>query len=202
MPWIVHPCPYCSEPLNAGDSICAACLRSKPNYSAAVCALEYRFPVDILIQRFKHQHKLAIGKVLATLLAKKLAATNLPRDYLLTPVPLHWRRQRSRGFNQSLLVANEISQTTGISLAPDLLRRTRMTADQKSLTRQERFKNLQSAFACSRLPRNTSVIVVDDVITTGATASAISRVLFDAGAEDVAIVALARTPTAPQSALW
>ena len=198
LPWVTRPCPVCSLPTESGG-LCAECLTTRRQFSAAICPFSYRFPVDILIQRFKQQQHLASGRVLAELLAS-CAAGQLRQldlqDALVAPVPLHKRKQRKRGFNQAALIAEPVSRVLGASPAPGLLSRTMETPEQKTLSLGDRRKNLRGAFQCNEPIKDRRILLVDDVITTTSTVSEITRVLFDAGAADVIVLAVARTPVA------
>ncbi len=117
-------------------------------------------------------------------------------DYLV-PVPLHWRRLMKRKYNQSALLAYGIGKETGIFCAPHLLRRIRATVPQMALDRGTRKKNVRKAFAVpvEILPyvRDKVIVLVDDVITTGATVDACALAFKEAGAKEVRVLALART---------
>ena len=116
---------------------------------------------------------------------------------LLVPVPLHWRRLLSRKFNQSALLAYGIARETGVACAPEMLQRVIYTKPQMRMKREERLKNVKRAFAlpaaAHKMLHNKSVVLVDDVVTTGATANACARALKQAGAREVRVLALART---------
>jgi ComF family protein len=114
----------------------------------------------------------------------------------LVPVPLHWSRLWQRRFNQSAMLAREISARTNVPVADDVLVRTRATAPQVGLARKERARNVQGAFAVEKSARirvkGRKLIVIDDVLTSGATADACARVLRRAGAARVDVLVLAR----------
>ena len=195
----MSPCQYCSLPLTNGDSLCAQCMKSKPVFSAALCGFEYRFPVDTLIHRFKDNRHLSSGHVLTNLslrVYRRQLQFLISGDSIVVPVPLHPGKQRIRGFNQSLLIANQVASSLSLQLEPRLISRTRHTADQKTLTSAERQANLVGAFHIHRKLNDERVILVDDVITTMATVSVVTTALLDQGAADVIVLALARTPSA------
>lgn len=128
----------------------------------------------------------------------ELFAASLPVDSPqpggLLPVPLHARRLRERGFNQSELLASEIAQRLCIPLLTDVLFRTRETAVQSGMNAAARRRNVRGAFALCDDPLPTHVAIVDDVITTGSTTGEIARLLHAAGVTKVEVWALARTP--------
>jgi ComF family protein len=156
----------------------------------------YRYGGDDVVQRSVQELKYHGMKRLAGVMARKLL-THLPtrfveEDLVWTEVPLHWRRQFMRGFNQSRLLAQELSKITGHNPPAGLLRRIRYTPTQTARTYRERAANIKNAFEVKKnaaLPK--AVLLVDDVITTGATADECARTLKDAGVEWIGILAFA-----------
>jgi ComF family protein len=153
-------------------------------------ACEYVEPLSTAIQRLKYRDRPDLAAVLARLFTSAIAAD---ARSLLVPVPLHTRRLAERGYNQAALLGRELASRTGLLLAPLALRRTRETEQQAQLTRAERLTNVENAFE-ARSPRELQgrpVILVDDVVTTGATALGCLRALAGAGAKPQGIAALA-----------
>jgi len=150
---------------------------------------------DGLVQRvvysFKYHNVRAIAPELGQLLADYLASSPVPGD-ALAPVPLHKRRLRSRGYNQSVLLAREVGKRTGLPVMEDALVRTRNTRPQVSLSREERVRNVEGSFACTGKVKGLRIILVDDVVTTGSTLSACAAALRAEGVESVWGLALAR----------
>lgn len=200
LPKLGNSCDYCAEPLATDASgICAQCLRAPPPFSAALCVFEYAYPVDHLLQRFKDSGQQVAGYVLTRLAAVNLKETLnrlTPEHLLITSVPLHWRKTRKRGFNQSQLIADWLNTSTDLSTEHTLLKRHRDSISQRSLDAMSRRHHLRGAFGVSKpeLIKNKTVLLVDDVITTTSTVSEISRTLLEHGATDVIVIALARTP--------
>jgi len=187
--------------LCAGDSanemVCARCVASlpmlAPGVHRVVAPYEYRFPVDRLVQRFKFGGDLAVGKWLALQLAMR--ARRVARPQVLVPVPLTRARLRMRGFNQSVEIARAVARALRIPAAMRVLERTRDAPPQAGLTRRARRANLRGAFRCRRgALAGRHVALIDDVVTTGATAEAAARALKRAGAVRVDVWAIARTP--------
>jgi ComF family protein len=181
--------------------ICAACeadlgadaAQGAPRATAfdeAIARFEYRFPVDRLVQRFKYGGDLAIGRWLAERLAERVCDAARP-DLLAVP-PLAAARLRERGFNQALEIARTVGKRLRVPVDARAVERRRDTPPQASLDRRARAANLRGAFACGTDLRGRHVAIVDDVLTTGATADAIARVLKAAGAERVSAWAVAR----------
>src|SRR4051812_36930509 len=163
--------------------VCVACEESLPRAASsdqAVAAFEYRFPLDRLVQRFKSGGDLAIGHWLAGRLADRVAGRTRP-DLLVAP-PLTPTRLQERGFNQSLEIARTVGQRLGIPRAVRAIEKRRETLPQQGLGRRARRRNLRGAFHCTVDLRGRRVAIVDDVLTTGATAAELARELRRAGA--------------------
>ncbi len=202
LPWLLNACERCGLPLQAAGDPCLACHSKPPPWERTIAAFSYAFPVDQLIQQFKNRQDLACGKVLARLLGQHIMRTDPAflegdgeRRTLLVPTPLHPKKQRSRGFNQARQVAAMLAGMFNLRLDDRHLIRTRSTADQKLLTAPERRKNVAGAFTLRRAFRGERIILVEDVVTTGATVAEMTNCLLRGGAGSVAVVAVARTPT-------
>jgi ComF family protein len=152
----------------------------------------YRYPVHHLIRQLKFGHHRVYGRLLGQLLAAALAGLPGPRPQALVPLPLHIARFRQRGFNQAHDIARYVGCTLGLPLEPNALVRVQATREQSGLTLAERRVNVRGAFAVARKPRATHVALIDDVFTTGCTASEAARVLKQAGVQRVDLWAVAR----------
>lgn len=194
LPWNRHACQRCAAPLPTDQEsrVCGQCLRHPPAWHAAVSPLRYAWPLDQLIQRFKFKADLATGNLLGCLLAGYLAADPAPRPDCLIPVPLHPARLKERGFNQALELARPVGRRLRVPLVPELCRRLRHTEVQSTLDAKSRQRNLQGAFEVFPRVRGLTVAILDDVVTTGATASALCLALHEAGAREVRVWSLAR----------
>jgi len=191
-------CPRCDLPYPATEGsphLCGDCITSPPPF-AAVCALgPYSGLLKQAIGRLKY-HRLPLldqplGQLLATTVRRRWPQY---APDLIIPVPLHPRRLRERTFNQSLLLARVLAKTLSAPVASRLLRRVRHTPAQQGLNAAERKKNLQQALRIDDKLNGRSILLVDDVMTTGATARACSRQLRLAGAVEVRVALLARAP--------
>jgi ComF family protein len=192
--WLGQDCALCGAG-SGGSMVCIACLHVLPcsfPEKRVVAAFEYRFPVDRLVQRFKFGGDLAIGRWLALQLAQRAASE--PRPDLLVPTPLASARLRSRGFNQALEIARVVARRHRLRLEARALARVRDTPPQHLLSRAARRRNLRGAFRCDIPVEGLRVAIVDDVVTTGATADALAGLLLRHGAREVAVWAVARTP--------
>jgi ComF family protein len=189
-------CHTCALPLPANQPVCGDCLATPKHYQLTVCPLLYQHPVDHLVLRFKkrdpHTWARALLPILATELNQHYGPTQ-PWPDLLIPVPSHALALLRRGFNQAHALADMLHKTTAIPVAP-LVKRHGKVQPQKTLDRKTRFANLRGAFVCRTHLAGETVAVIDDVITTGATAELVSECLLKAGAGKVHIWALARTP--------
>jgi ComF family protein len=191
LPDLDRACARCAVPL-AGRAVCGGCLAHAPGFDSAAAAFEYRFPIDRLILRFKYSGDLAIGHWLGLQLAAR-AAREEPPDLLVAP-PLSAKRLRTRGFNQALEIAKVVAKRLALPCDLDGLARDGQADSQVGLGRRERLANLRDAFRCRLALDGRHVAIVDDVLTTGATASCIARVLKAAGARRVSVWAVARAP--------
>ncbi|HYC36826.1 MAG TPA: ComF family protein [Usitatibacter sp.] len=191
VPRLEIACARCAAVLPA-PGVCGRCLGSPPAFDRAAAALQYCFPVDRLVHRFKFQGDFAMGTWLGTQLARRVEG--MPRPKLLVAPPLGARRLRERGFNQSVELARTVGSALGIAVDPFIVCRVRDTVAQRGLDAEERRRNLAGAFECRGTVRGLHVGVIDDVITTGATVDAVAAALKGAGAQAVSIWAAARTP--------
>ncbi len=186
-------CLRCGLPLPATARACGRCVRRPPGFERTWPAFAYGGALERLVHRFKFHRDLAAGRVLAGLTARRLAVMGAYRPQCLVPVPLHWRRQIWRGFNQSRMLADDLSrQLGGIPVAP-MLRRLRATPAQSGLPAARRGANVRGAFI-ARPPacRLRHVALVDDVMTTGTTLDACARALKKAGIARVDVWVVAR----------
>lgn len=191
-------CAQCALPLSSDQSTCPDCARQRPNFDATYAVWAYDFPIDRLIRDFKYGHHLYLGGFFAEHLAHAveagLMASGQVRPELIVPMPLHPNRLRTRGFNQAAEIARHLAKELDIPCAFDTLIRVHDTPPQAGLHRDERWRNLVGAFACPKPLTVKRVLLVDDVLTTGASLSACADVLHRAGASWVDVAAVARTP--------
>jgi ComF family protein len=175
-------CPVCASPTGTGAT-CGPCLRNPPAFDAVVAAAPYAFPVDALVHALKYGHRLAASIPLASVLADAVQHESLPD--LIVPVPLSRERLMARGFNQALEIARALPAPLGARIAATVLERRRDTAPQATLSQAERAQNVRDAFDCTGNVRNATVVLLDDVMTTGATLHAAASALRRAGAAAV-----------------
>lgn len=188
-----HCCPVCSHSL-AGPVPCPNCYGREWHLTTIVAPFRYEGVVRELIQRFKYGGDSVLARPLGTLLAKGFSDSRIYGKAFdaLVPVPLHSLREREREFNQSRILAGRLSGATGYPMS-DLLRRVRATSPQAGFDRERRMENLRGAFALGRsFPEGSSLLLVDDVATTGATLDACAEILMDKGAAEVFALVVAR----------
>jgi ComF family protein len=194
LPANLYCCRVCAQPLQSGnvDMTCGACLKRKPRFDTAICVYRYAYPLDHLVHSLKYGGALAPARVLAGLLARRIAASGTRCPSLLIPVPLSASRFRRRGYNQAIELARHLRRHLGVAVCTDLVTRIRDTPEQAGLNRKQRRRNLRGAFAVSRRIPGAHVAIVDDVVTTGSTANELAKVLKRAGAKRVDVWAVAR----------
>lgn len=191
-------CALCQRPFTADaaghDSICAPCLAGPPRHDGIAAGTLYNDASRKLVLAFKHGGRIALAPMLARLVAARLP--DLEGEWLVIPVPLHrWRLWR-RGFNQSALLAREIARQTGASLLVDALVRRKHTPMLGGLNRRARARALSGAIGVNpkraQALKGASIILVDDVMTSGATSAACVDVLKRSGADKVVVACFAR----------
>lgn len=199
LPWLDDHCIRCALPLPMAGLTCGHCSRYRPAFDHVVAPWYFGFPIDTLVSRFKHHSQWPLGRLMACLLGQALShrfAEGLAKPDQLLPVPLAARRLRRRGFNQAALLARWLSAQVNIPCNEQLLRRPRDTPAQQPLGAKARQRNLRQAFGLAPDARldGLHLAIIDDVLTTGATAQAIATLLRKAGARRVDVYCLARTP--------
>jgi ComF family protein len=190
-------CPGCGEV--CAKAWCDACGEPEPLLDAGsvagvkvVVAGVYTGALSRAITRFKYEPRPELAVPLGRLLARAAVSQELPQDLVWAPVPLHFERLVERGFNQSALLARELARVTRRPMHARLLCRQRDTGHQVELGRSERAANVRDAFQV-RTPSARTVVLVDDVVTTGATAEACIEALWKKDVSVHAVFALART---------
>jgi ComF family protein len=169
---------------------CSMCRLGLTGFDTVYTFGSYEATLRGLIHLFKYNQVRPLAKPLGALLARAI-----PREHrfdVIVPMPLHWKKRWSRGYNQSELLAKEVARRWGVPVER-IVRRTKATAPQAGLSNSKRRLNVRGAFAASKSVKGLRVLLIDDVLTTGATASACARVLKRAGASHVAVAAVART---------
>jgi ComF family protein len=191
-------CHICAITVPNATTVCGACLHHPPPFARSVAAVDYAFPWSGLVAAFKFRAALDLAPALAALLADAARGTDSMRPALLLPVPLAAERLAERGMNQAWELARRVSATLGIPARADVLRRLIDTPHLADLPREQRAARIRGAFGISpgevQRVRGQCIALVDDVMTSGATAAEGARTLLAAGATQVQVWVLARTP--------
>lgn len=191
LPRLTAPaCPSCALPAAEGN-LCGHCLKSPPTFTSTRALFNYQFPVDALIHALKYRHQLHI----AAFLGRELAA-GIDHDFLpdlIIPMPLHPRRLKDRGFNQAQEIARAVSNKTGIPLQTAGIDRVKDSPPQVGMSRKERTRNMKGAFRATIALQAKRIVIIDDVMTTGASCHELSLALLEQGAQEVQVWVIART---------
>lgn len=202
-------CPRCGKPFpseislsRSPDHLCSECRETKTYFDKAIALGTYEGTLAEAIHLFKYKGKKGLGRPFGKVMSDYINSNNFifhaepveARSLTILPVPLHPRRLREREFNQSLLLAREIAKALSIPFIPDNLLRLRWTRPQIELKGEERLTNVKGAFGLKKPMEieGKSLLLIDDVYTTGATVRECSKVLKKAGAEKVYVFTLAR----------
>ena len=191
-------CDLCGDPVAGAvdhDFICYSCSAEKPAFDGARSAARYDGVVGEALRQLKYEKALWLAPDLAELLCNCIGAEYPDRAFdVLIPVPLHHVRRRERGYNQSAVLAHELGRRMGCPVRFRALKRIRPTATQTNLTAKERLSNVANAFQNRREKglAGRRVLLIDDVMTTGATVNACANTLRKGGAESVHVITVAR----------
>jgi ComF family protein len=177
-----------------GDVQCDDCMRIARPWSRGYAAMLYRDNARKLVLGLKHGDRTDLAKPSARWMVSMLP--DVPQDTLVVPVPLHWLRFLKRRYNQAGLLAREVARQTGLTYLPDALQRPRATKPMDGVSRDSRFVAMESAIVPH--PKRSSalqgrrVLLVDDVMTSGATLAAATEACKEAGADHIDVLVLAR----------
>jgi len=184
-------CDLCGLPQET-QGVCASCRQEPASYQALRSWLVFEGSIRKAVHRVKYRRDLGLGDSLATQMLPYLTSLDWPID-IVTPVPLGKKRYRQRGYNQVGLIARPLALAQGWDYAPRVLRRARETISQVGLSASERKRNVRGAFvADSQRVRDRRILIMDDVVTTGATLAACAQALMGGGAREVYALTVAR----------
>jgi len=205
IPWSQGTCEVCAKQVSAsrigGHVICLDCLQEPPPYKKTLCAFDYLAPINGLINQFKHHHNLAAGRLLTACLSQTISQAitegKIIAPQLLIPVPLHNHRLRQRGFNQAQFIAAELSRALNLGVNTKICHRSVYQSPQQGQTRKQRLEKMENVFQVTPKDLNqriSRIAIIDDVMTTGATAQALSKSMINAwkGPLDIQVWCIAR----------
>lgn len=181
-------CPQCAEPTTHGER-CGRCLAHPPAFDSVSALYAYEFPLDRLVQALKYGHQLALAAWFGDALAGAITSADAT---CILPLPLHPSRLRERGFNQAAEIARPLATCLQLSLDHDSLVRVRATRPQAEQPLAKRQGNVRNAFECHRDFSGQNILLVDDVLTSGATLDEAARVLKIHGARQVHVAVVGR----------
>lgn len=191
-------CSQCGDPVDGVTTapyVCSLCVDRNPSFDVARSATRFKGGIKELLHRFKYSNAVHLDDDLSVLM-QACVQTHYPNEYFdaITFVPLHPAKERARTYNQARLLAQRLSDRMKIPLAPGCLRRIRATGTQTRLDMRERAQNMKDAFEvpCPEWIEGRTFLLVDDVMTTGATVNEAARTLKRAGSRRVCVVTVAR----------
>lgn len=172
--------------------LCGRCSSKTPPYTQVYAVGLYEETLRRAVQQFKFNQRIGLDRPLGRLLVRQLPGSG--GFDLIVPVPLHPRRLRERSYNQSLLLAREVGRSLQVPVAGHLLQRTRDTESQRQFSAAAREENIRRAFRLQGRLAGEKILLVDDVMTTGATVTACSRELLRGGGREVQVAVVGRAP--------
>ncbi|EPJ49835.1 MAG: hypothetical protein OFPI_22390 [Osedax symbiont Rs2] len=193
LPWLTKQCFRCALPLpySSRDQLCRSCLHTSPSFYQTTALFRYQFPIDLLMPKIKQQQQRYHFKWLAQCIAKNLDPQQMLTQALI-PVPIAKSKLLRKGYNQAAQLAFELSRQLQIKLDTTTVTKNRNTQAQAELGASARKNNLRGAFDINK-HNYRHLTIIDDVMTTGATANEIARALLNSGVEQVDVWIIART---------
>ncbi len=187
-------CLICGSPIKSLAEICEHCYNKRPYYNFARAVFEFDSEISKLVQAFKYNNSKYLFKPLSFYMANIYKNNDFNCDFIV-PVPLSKEKYTERGYNQSLLLAKQLSYRINIPIKENLVVKIRQTLSQTMLKSSERKINLENAYEVTNRKeiKNKTILIVDDVMTTGSTINTISKLLINYGAKEIQVLTLAKT---------
>lgn len=194
-------CLHCGCGLSTSQAFCGECIQHHFDFKQLHAIASYQPPFPALIKRLKYHHQLLYADLLGLLLADSLQQRYTKQDFedidYILPVPLHAKKQRKRGFNQAQLISDALIKQLAITPAKLNVLRNKLTSPQEGLSRHQRAFNLKGAFTLKQEDANSLqgkyIVLIDDVVTTGATINSLCKCLLDAGVKRIDVWCICRT---------
>jgi len=193
LPFQIHCCAQCGQRFAADSDYCGRCINSPPIFDRCFCPFQYKGDIKEMIQAFKYYQRPELAKRLVQLFIRELEDNCIELPELIIPTPLHISRLRERGYNQSLLLAHSLSKRLKIPISPNALIKTKKTPAQAQLSLKQRSKNLNNCFALTQTLTAKSIVIIDDVVTTGTTSNKIAKILKKNGVDYIQVWGIAHT---------
>ena len=180
-------CKKCSRPVEKGKSLCANCVGKDFYFYKNSAVYEYGDSIKSIIYKFKYGNSPYMGKGISKLMELRYGVEFFSGVDYLVAVPIHKKRMKERGFNQSIIMANELSKLVGVKCLNNVLIRKKYTEPQSTLSQDERYDNLKDAFEINKNfdIKSKNIMLVDDIFTTGSTIDACAEILIKNGANEV-----------------
>lgn len=183
-------CEVCGLPGKRGG-VCDTCRLERPRFHALRAWAVFEDPVRKALHKLKYRRDIALGDSLAAQMVPYVMGLNWPFDMIL-PIPLGRKRYKERGYNQVAMIAKPLALALGVPFSPHGLSRRKETRSQVGLSKEERVENVTGAFQAGTGVKGKTILVMDDVSTTGSTLSSSAEALFSSGAKDVYALTVAR----------
>ena len=183
-------CEVCGLPLDK-EGICDTCRADRPRFLALRAWAVFENPVQTALHKLKYRRDVSMGDALVSQMLPFVRDLNWPID-MIVPIPLGKKRLRERGYNQVGMIAKPLAMALNVKYAPNELMRRKETRTQVGLTKTERRENVRAAFQAGTGVKEKTVVVMDDVSTTGSTLSSSADALYESGAKDVYALTVAR----------
>ena len=199
LPLIRHACRQCGIPLNDNGnttkvSVCGQCVQQPPAVDYTLSLYHYETPLDYMISQMKFQQQLSYAAILGELFKNRILEVTPELDLpnALLPIPLHKKRLIKRGFNQSIEISRAIAKEKQLPVLLKTIKRSKDTLAQTKLSKKDRQKNVKGCFELLSAPIHSHIVIIDDVVTTGATTNELAKTLKDAGVKRVGVWSIAR----------